>query len=82
MQSIIVYNEISLSFYGVSDYERSAFRDENHNHVITRELRLITITKLIRLLRKRLNTVNLTRSQIPSIIVNVILLLIPVLTIV
>ena len=47
VQSIIVDDEISFSSSaGTCDYERSAFCDKNHGHVITRALRLITNSTL------------------------------------
>ena len=53
MQSIIVDDEISFSsFAGTYDCERSTFCDENHRHIITGDLRLITTTKLRSLLNK------------------------------
>lgn len=74
VQPISVDNKISFSsFAGTCDYERSVFCDEHHIHIITSGLKIITNSKL-----KGSNN----GIQIPSIIVNVGLPLIPILIIV
>ena len=55
-QSIIVDDEVSFSSSArTCNCERSTFRDENHGHIITGDLGLITNTKRRRLLSRGYN---------------------------
>lgn len=76
VQPISVDNKISISsFAGTCDYERSVFCDEHHSHIITSGFKIITNSKL----RSKGSNNGI---QIPSVIVNVGLPLIPTLIIV
>ena len=68
VQPINVDNKISFSS-SAGEYERSAFCDEHHSHIITRGLRIITNTKLRSLLSRgsnygEPNTINFIKCRI------------------